>query len=273
MIGETWFYRITATERDPVELLGVQVGIGRRPVVRDGVGEESHRRGTTRSGRRAREFFPNPGYTNNFVFKALPRRWGVDLTYRFWFEDHRSTDMATTNKLPSRLHHTAYVLGTWRRRASSTRMSSACRWWHAWCESDELFGAKLRLLSAVLRARRWQRARVLSVRASAEDHAVFGPKMPDTPFHHVALKVDADVQEADRASACDGRFYASRRRTSSSTAIAARCTSIDPDGMIVEFTVDHAGRWKRSTPRAVPTLMRELKRWLAGEHRSNNMFR
>jgi iron complex outermembrane receptor protein len=28
-------------------------------------------------------FFPNPGYTNNFVFKAMPRRWGIDLNYRF----------------------------------------------------------------------------------------------------------------------------------------------------------------------------------------------
>ena len=28
-------------------------------------------------------FFPNPGYTNNFVFKAMPRRWGADLNYRF----------------------------------------------------------------------------------------------------------------------------------------------------------------------------------------------
>jgi hypothetical protein len=29
------------------------------------------------------QFFPNPGYTNNFVFKAQPLVWGVDLTYRF----------------------------------------------------------------------------------------------------------------------------------------------------------------------------------------------
>jgi len=29
------------------------------------------------------QFFPNPGYANNFVFKAPPRRWGVDFTYRF----------------------------------------------------------------------------------------------------------------------------------------------------------------------------------------------
>jgi hypothetical protein len=28
-------------------------------------------------------FFPNPGYTNNFVFKGMPRRWGADLNYRF----------------------------------------------------------------------------------------------------------------------------------------------------------------------------------------------
>jgi len=29
------------------------------------------------------QFFPNPGYTNNFVFKAQPERWGLDIAYRF----------------------------------------------------------------------------------------------------------------------------------------------------------------------------------------------
>jgi len=29
------------------------------------------------------QFFPNPGYSNNFVFKAQPRVWGVDFNYRF----------------------------------------------------------------------------------------------------------------------------------------------------------------------------------------------
>ena len=48
------------------------------------------------------------------------------------------------------------------------------------------------------------------------------------------------------------------------------CT--DPDGMICEFTVDHPDVAK------INALQRgrahaELKRWLAGDHTSNNMFR
>ena len=29
------------------------------------------------------QFFPNPGYTNNFVFKAQPMIWGAEFKYRF----------------------------------------------------------------------------------------------------------------------------------------------------------------------------------------------
>jgi glyoxylase I family protein len=48
--------------------------------------------------------------------------------------------------------------------------------------------------------------------------------------------------------------------------------AVDPDGMIVEFTVDHPDVEKINSTRRADAHS-ELKRWLAGDHRSNNMYR
>ncbi|WP_116812206.1 TonB-dependent receptor [Steroidobacter cummioxidans] len=82
-IGPTWFYPDNATKRDPVELLNARLGLegGRWAATvwaKNLTNEEYNAEWSP-----GPQFFPNPGYTNNFVFKALPRRWGVDLTYRF----------------------------------------------------------------------------------------------------------------------------------------------------------------------------------------------
>ena len=83
VIGPTWFYPDNFTERDPVTLLNVRLGI-------DGTSWSATVWAKNLTDKQYNAewspgpmFFPNPGYTNNFVFKALPRRWGVDLTYRF----------------------------------------------------------------------------------------------------------------------------------------------------------------------------------------------
>src|SRR5688572_18120484 len=83
VIGPTWFYPDNFTKRDPVGLLNVRLGI-------DGTSWSAAvwAKNLTDTQYNAEwspgpMFFPNPGYTNNFVFKALPRRWGVDLNYRF----------------------------------------------------------------------------------------------------------------------------------------------------------------------------------------------
>ena len=83
VIGPTWFYPDNFTERDPVGLLNLRLGI-------DGTSWSASvwAKNLTDNKYNAEwspgpMFFPNPGYTNNFVFKALPRRWGVDLNYRF----------------------------------------------------------------------------------------------------------------------------------------------------------------------------------------------
>ena len=48
--------------------------------------------------------------------------------------------------------------------------------------------------------------------------------------------------------------------------------AVDPDGMIVEFTVDHPEVEKINAMRRADAHA-ELKRWLAGDHTSNNTFR
>lgn len=83
LIGPTWFYPDNFTERDPVELVNLRLGLeggawSAVAWVRNLTDEKYNAEWSP-----GPQFFPNPGYTNNFVFKALPRRWGFDLTYRF----------------------------------------------------------------------------------------------------------------------------------------------------------------------------------------------
>ena len=47
--------------------------------------------------------------------------------------------------------------------------------------------------------------------AKPEDQELFGPKMPASPFHHIALNVDAGDAGGDREAPCGGRL--SSRRT------------------------------------------------------------
>ena len=83
VIGPTWFYPDNFTERDTVSLLNLRAGIET-----DSWSLVAWSRNLTDEDYNAEwspgpMFFPNPGYTNNFVFKAQPQVWGIDLTYRF----------------------------------------------------------------------------------------------------------------------------------------------------------------------------------------------
>jgi len=83
IIGPTWFYPDNFTERDTVNLLNLRAGIET-----DSWSLVAWSRNLTDEDYNAEwspgpMFFPSPGYTNNFVFKAQPQVWGIDLTYRF----------------------------------------------------------------------------------------------------------------------------------------------------------------------------------------------
>lgn len=178
--------------------------------------------------------------------------------------------MATTHKLPSRLHHTAYV---------SKDLEATRRFYEdviglplmaAWCESDELFGAE-RTYCHLFFGLGDGGALAFFQFARKEDQALFGPSMPPTPFHHIALKVDADVQgEIEQRLRTSGfqepQIYVLEH---------GYCRSLyatDPDGMIVEFTVDHPDVEQINATRRADAHA-ELKRWITGDLHSNNMFR
>ncbi|HEY7753930.1 MAG TPA: TonB-dependent receptor [Steroidobacteraceae bacterium] len=83
VIGDTWWWPDNFTKRSPVELLNLRAGVQTEnwSVIawsRNLTDEEYNAEWSP-----GPQFFPNPGYTNNFVFKAQPRVWGVDFTYRF----------------------------------------------------------------------------------------------------------------------------------------------------------------------------------------------
>ena len=83
VIGPTWFYPDNFTERDRVGLLNMRFGVDRRAWSATVWAKNLTDNEYNAEWSPGPMFFPNPGYTNNFVFKALPRRWGVDLNYRF----------------------------------------------------------------------------------------------------------------------------------------------------------------------------------------------
>lgn len=178
--------------------------------------------------------------------------------------------MATTHKLPSRLHHTAYV---------SKNLEATRKFYEdviglpllaAWCESDELFGAE-RTYCHLFFGLGDGSALAFFQFARPEDQALFGPKMPESPFHHVALKVDTDVQKGieQRLRAAG---YSEPKMYVLEHGYCRSLYAVDPDGMIVEFTVDHPEVEQINAKRRADAHA-ELKRWLAGDHHSNNMFR
>ncbi|HUN28016.1 MAG TPA: VOC family protein [Steroidobacteraceae bacterium] len=178
--------------------------------------------------------------------------------------------MATQAKLPSRLHHTAYV----------TKDLEATRRFYeeviglplvaTWCESDELFGA-MRTYCHCFFGLGDGGALAFFQFEKPEDQALFGPQMPGTPFHHIALKVDRESQEG-----IERRLAAAGYQPPATYVLEhGYCRSVyvtDPNGMICEFTLDRPdtdriNRDQRGKAHA------ELKRWLAGDHRSNNTYR
>jgi catechol-2,3-dioxygenase len=95
--------------------------------------------------------------------------------------------------------------------------------------------------------------------------------MPFTPFHHIALHVDKETQDGIERRLKDAGY----KEPQSFVLDHGYCRSVyatDPNGMIVEFTLDHPDVAKINAAQR-PRARAELKRWLAGDHTSNNTFR
>lgn len=170
--------------------------------------------------------------------------------------------------LPSRLHHTAYV----------TKDLEATRAFYedvlglplvaTWCETDHLFG-KDRTYCHCFFGLGDGSALAFFQFADPEDQAQFGPEMPQTPFVHIALNVDheaqAEIEKRIKGAGLDATY----------TLEHGYCRSVyvvDPNGMTVEFCCDDPRASDGDAERRA-NAHAELKRWLAGDHATNNGFR
>ena len=86
IIGDTWFYPDNFTKRDPVNLLNLRAGFGSEAWTVTAWSRNLTDEKYNAEWSPGPQFFPNPGYTNNFVFKAQPLVWGLDFTYRLLTE-------------------------------------------------------------------------------------------------------------------------------------------------------------------------------------------
>jgi len=177
---------------------------------------------------------------------------------------------ATSIQIPTRLHHNAYV----------TRDMESTRHFYedligmpltaTWCESDMLFGA-MRTYCHCFFGLADGSALAFFQFAKPEDQELFGPKMPSSPFHHIALNADSATLDAVEkrlraAGVTEPNMYILEH------GYCRSLYAVDPNGMTLELTADEPSAAAGAADRQAKAHA-ELKRWLGGDHTSNNTFR
>jgi catechol 2,3-dioxygenase-like lactoylglutathione lyase family enzyme len=178
--------------------------------------------------------------------------------------------MSTPTAPALRLHHTAYV----------TKDQEATRAFYedvlgfpllaTWSEADELFGA-LRVYCHTFFGLADGSALAFFQFANDEDQQLFDPALTPSPFRHIALQVTAEGQ-AD----LEARLEAAGWKPEGTYVLEhGYCRSLyteDPNGMLLEFTVDVPNAGQIAVERQADAH-ETLRRWLAGDHTSNNTYR
>ncbi len=178
--------------------------------------------------------------------------------------------MESKSKLPTRLHHTAYVTRDQEKTRQFYEDVIGLPLVATWSESDDLFG-KVRTYVHTFYAIGDGGALAFFQFADPSDQAEFGPGMPPTPFHHIALAVDAETQARIEARIAKAGI----KPPDTYVLEHGYCRSVyvtDPNGLILEFTRDHQDAEKIADDRRADAHQ-VLKRWLAGDHRSNTLYR
>jgi glyoxylase I family protein len=172
--------------------------------------------------------------------------------------------------LAQRLHHTAYV----------TKDQEATRAFYedilgfplmaTWSEADELFGAE-RVYCHTFFGLADGSALAFFQFANQADQEQFDPALLPSPFRHIALKVDAETQ-TDLATRLENAGWKPEGTFVLEHGYCRSLYTEDPNGMLVEFTVDAPGAEAINKDRE-KDAHETLKRWLAGDHTSNNNYR
>jgi len=177
--------------------------------------------------------------------------------------------MTDTRSLPARLHHTAFVTNDQEKTRQFYEDVLGLPLVATWCEQEELFG-KLRTYCHTFFGLADGSALAFFQFADPEDQREFGPEIAKSPFHHTAFKVDQETQDRFKAR-LESAGYADQMYFLEH----GYCSSLyveDPNGMLVEFAVDHPEVERIDADQQVKAHD-ELKRWLAGDHTPNNDVR
>jgi len=178
--------------------------------------------------------------------------------------------MATATKLPSRLHHSAYTTKDMEKTRKFYEEVIGLPLIATWSEADELFG-KLRTYCHCFFGLGDGGALAFFQFADKGDEKEFSPPIADTPFHHIALNVDKATQDAIAA-----RVKAAGIKEPDTFVLEhGYCRSLyvtDPNGFRLEFTLDAPNADKINKDRLADAHA-TLKRWLKGDHTSNNTYR
>jgi catechol 2,3-dioxygenase-like lactoylglutathione lyase family enzyme len=176
----------------------------------------------------------------------------------------------TARNLPNRLHHTAYVSKDLEATRAFYEDVIGLPLVATYCEKDVLFGAE-RVYCHCFFGLADGGALAFFQFANPEDQALFGPAIPASPFHHIALHVDAQTQ-----AEIEARIRAAGYKAPDTYILEhGYCRSVyitDPNGMILEFTRDEPAALAKDAERRA-TAHAELGRWLAGDHHNNNEYR
>ena len=173
------------------------------------------------------------------------------------------------NTVPVRLHHAAYVC---RDLEQTRKFYEDLLGWPmeaAWRECDKVFGEDELYYCHLFFQIADGGALAFFYFANPRHHEKFAHYGPHSPFVHLALKVaDAPGQDEIRRRLQAAGFE---------TAVIDHgyCVSLyvtDPNGLNLEFTVDHPDADKITATRAA-SAHEDLRRWLAGDRGTNNDWR
>ena len=173
-------------------------------------------------------------------------------------------------RLPNRLHHTAYVTKDLEATRKFYEEVIGLPLTATWCEKDVLFGAERTYCHCFFGLADGSALAFVQF-ADPADQDLFDPELAPAPFRHIALHVDPETQ-AEIAARIEAAGYS---EPDSFVLEHGYCRSLyvtDPNGMILEFTVD-APEAERINEARRADAHAELRRWLAGDHRTNNNYR
>jgi glyoxylase I family protein len=174
-----------------------------------------------------------------------------------------------TSAAPARLHHHAYVTSDQEATRQFYEDVVGVPLVATWTEVEHLMGGEEQEFCHTMYELGDGGCLAFFQFASGEFSEQFAAPPPFSLFRHFAMLVTSDQQAGIRRRAEDAGLEV--------TMIADHgyCRSLyltDPNGLVLEFTVDHPDVQKIDAIRR-ESAHRDLARWLSGDHASNNDWR